>query len=153
MRKQPVSIPGQSMWDLWWTKWHWERFLSETCSSPLSVSFRQCSIRILILRLLLPNEDEAWEPSNISVGTGRFRTYRPTVQKFLLYLFCTTSKQSTALPNALLHNICIRVTSEHCLSHCGASQMSCSQPNVSEMSHCPALPSTVSRIQFRAANI
>jgi hypothetical protein len=19
-------IPGQSMWDLWWTKWHWDRF-------------------------------------------------------------------------------------------------------------------------------
>jgi len=18
-------IPGQSMWDLWWIKWHWER--------------------------------------------------------------------------------------------------------------------------------
>jgi hypothetical protein len=21
--------PGQFMWDLWWTKWHWHRFLSE----------------------------------------------------------------------------------------------------------------------------
>lgn len=21
------SRPGQSTWDLWWTKWHWERFL------------------------------------------------------------------------------------------------------------------------------
>jgi hypothetical protein len=22
----PGSISGQSMWDLWWTKWHWGRF-------------------------------------------------------------------------------------------------------------------------------
>jgi hypothetical protein len=22
----PGSIPGHSMWDLWWTKWHWDRF-------------------------------------------------------------------------------------------------------------------------------
>jgi hypothetical protein len=21
--------PGQSMWDLWWTKWHWDRFFPE----------------------------------------------------------------------------------------------------------------------------
>jgi hypothetical protein len=21
----PGSIPGQSMWDLWWRKWHWDR--------------------------------------------------------------------------------------------------------------------------------
>jgi hypothetical protein len=25
-RGGPVSIPGQVMWDLWWTKWHWGRF-------------------------------------------------------------------------------------------------------------------------------
>ena len=24
-----VSIPGWSMWDLWWTKWHWDRFCWE----------------------------------------------------------------------------------------------------------------------------
>jgi hypothetical protein len=22
-------IPGQSVWDLWWTKWHWDRFFPE----------------------------------------------------------------------------------------------------------------------------
>jgi hypothetical protein len=22
------SIPGQSIWDSWWTKWHWDRFFS-----------------------------------------------------------------------------------------------------------------------------
>jgi hypothetical protein len=25
-RGDPGSVPGQSMWDLWWTKWHWDRF-------------------------------------------------------------------------------------------------------------------------------
>jgi hypothetical protein len=25
------------MWDLWWTKWHWDRFLSEYFGFPLSI--------------------------------------------------------------------------------------------------------------------
>jgi hypothetical protein len=28
------SRPGQSVWDLWWTKWHWDRFFSESISFP-----------------------------------------------------------------------------------------------------------------------
>jgi hypothetical protein len=43
-RGGPGSIPGQSMWDLWWTKWHWDRFFPEFFGFPLSVSFRWCSI-------------------------------------------------------------------------------------------------------------
>jgi hypothetical protein len=38
------SIPGQSMWDLWWTKLNWDRFLPEYFGSPLSISFHRCSI-------------------------------------------------------------------------------------------------------------
>jgi hypothetical protein len=30
------STPGQSMWNLWWTKWHWDRF------SPPSTSVFPC---------------------------------------------------------------------------------------------------------------
>jgi hypothetical protein len=26
------------MWDLWWTKWHWDRFFYKFFSFPLSVS-------------------------------------------------------------------------------------------------------------------
>jgi len=26
----PGSIPDQSLWDLWWDKWHWDRFYSNT---------------------------------------------------------------------------------------------------------------------------
>jgi hypothetical protein len=25
-RRGPGSILGRSIWDLWWTKWHWDRF-------------------------------------------------------------------------------------------------------------------------------
>jgi hypothetical protein len=28
------KIPGQSMWDLWWTKWHWNRFSPSTSVFP-----------------------------------------------------------------------------------------------------------------------
>jgi hypothetical protein len=32
------------VWDLWWTKWHWDRFFPEFFGFPLSVSFHRCSI-------------------------------------------------------------------------------------------------------------
>jgi hypothetical protein len=30
----PGWIPGQVMWDFWWTKWHWGRFSLCTSVSP-----------------------------------------------------------------------------------------------------------------------
>jgi hypothetical protein len=39
-------IPGQSMWDLWWTKWYWDRFFSKYFDFTVIVSFQQCSILI-----------------------------------------------------------------------------------------------------------
>jgi hypothetical protein len=38
------SIPGQSMWDLWWAKWHWDRFIPEYFGFRLSISSHRCSI-------------------------------------------------------------------------------------------------------------
>jgi hypothetical protein len=38
--------PGLSVWDLWWTKWHWDRFFSEYFGFPLSISFHRCSIKM-----------------------------------------------------------------------------------------------------------
>jgi hypothetical protein len=32
------------MWNLWWTKWHWDSFSPEYFGFPLSVSFYWCSI-------------------------------------------------------------------------------------------------------------
>ena len=36
-RGDPRSIPGQSMWDLCWTKWHWNTFIHAYFAVPLSV--------------------------------------------------------------------------------------------------------------------
>jgi hypothetical protein len=36
-RQKKKKIPGQSMWDLWWTKWHWDRFFPEYFGYPLSI--------------------------------------------------------------------------------------------------------------------
>ena len=36
------KIPGQSMWDLWWIQWHWDRFSPEYFGFPLPVSFNRC---------------------------------------------------------------------------------------------------------------
>jgi hypothetical protein len=36
--------PGQSMWDLWWTKWHWDRFFLRVLRcSPVNISFHRRS--------------------------------------------------------------------------------------------------------------
>jgi hypothetical protein len=43
----PVSIPGRSMWDLWWTKWYWDRyFFSSTSVCPCQFFFHWCSIKM-----------------------------------------------------------------------------------------------------------
>jgi hypothetical protein len=34
------------MWDLWWKKWQWDRFLSKLFGFPLSISLPQDSILI-----------------------------------------------------------------------------------------------------------
>jgi len=38
------SIPGQSVWDLWGTKCHWDRFMFKYFDFSLSVSFHHCSL-------------------------------------------------------------------------------------------------------------
>jgi hypothetical protein len=35
------SIPGQVMWDLWWTKWHWGLVFSEYFDFPCQFSFHR----------------------------------------------------------------------------------------------------------------
>jgi hypothetical protein len=45
----PGSIPA--VWDLWWTTWHWERFLSEYFSLLQSEIFQQFSYLFLICHL------------------------------------------------------------------------------------------------------
>jgi hypothetical protein len=43
--KAHVRARGQSMWDLWWTEWHWAGFL-RVLRFPLQISFHHCSIFI-----------------------------------------------------------------------------------------------------------
>jgi hypothetical protein len=39
-----VRYQGQSMWDLWWTKWHWDSFFPEYFGLSLSNSFHPFSM-------------------------------------------------------------------------------------------------------------
>jgi hypothetical protein len=38
------SIPSQVMWDLWWKKWHWNKFSRSTSVSPAGSHSFSCSI-------------------------------------------------------------------------------------------------------------
>ena len=44
----PVSVSGPSAWDLWWTKYHLDSFLTAYFSFPVLLSFHQWSICILL---------------------------------------------------------------------------------------------------------
>jgi len=48
------SSPGQFVWNLWCTKWHWDRSFSKYFDCQVSVSFHQCSIPFFIYTPLLP---------------------------------------------------------------------------------------------------
>jgi hypothetical protein len=37
------------MWDLWWTKWHWDRFFSEFFGFPLSIYYSTVVLRTHIV--------------------------------------------------------------------------------------------------------
>jgi hypothetical protein len=47
MSGDPGSSPGQIMWNLWWTKWHWDRFSPSTTVSFPNHSI-SCSSLIII---------------------------------------------------------------------------------------------------------
>jgi hypothetical protein len=75
------------MWDLWWTKWHWDRFCSQYFAFPLSVSFHQCSILIFIhtLLLLARQVGKAWEPCSWNswpLKTGPIRCPETSVKDY-----------------------------------------------------------------------
>jgi hypothetical protein len=46
----PGSIPGLSMWNVWWTKWQWNRFSPSTWAFSCQ-SFYQCC-RLIFIHLL-----------------------------------------------------------------------------------------------------
>jgi hypothetical protein len=57
---QAVSLPPftaeyrvQSMWDLWSTKWHWDRFFPEYFGFPLSISFHRVPLHGKTIKLII----------------------------------------------------------------------------------------------------
>jgi hypothetical protein len=44
-----IRARGQVMWNLSWTKWHWDRVFSEFFDFPLSISFHRCSAQSCII--------------------------------------------------------------------------------------------------------
>ena len=46
-------IAGHSVWDLWWTKWHWTLFFSKHFVIPPSLPINRCSTLISMLVPLL----------------------------------------------------------------------------------------------------
>ena len=74
----PVSIPGQSVWDLWRTKWHWDRFFPEYFGFPLSISFHRCSItrkKHIIFITGLHNKPQGCGAS-VASAAGPFTTHK-----------------------------------------------------------------------------
>jgi hypothetical protein len=57
------SIPGPSTWDVWWTKWHWDRFFSEYFCFPPSITFHNQS-------LLYHRRYTAWRKSHLTIWIG-----------------------------------------------------------------------------------
>jgi len=51
--ERPGLIPAQSIWDLWWTMWHWDRCFSKYFGFPQSVSFHEHCILIHLLPRLI----------------------------------------------------------------------------------------------------
>jgi hypothetical protein len=49
----PGLIPVQYTWDLWWTKWHWDRVFAEYFGFPLSISPSQCSLHFFVFNITL----------------------------------------------------------------------------------------------------
>jgi hypothetical protein len=67
------------MWDLWYSKWHWDRFLSEYFGFPMSISFHRCSItwknkkKIIIFIKGLHNKPQGCGVS-VASAAGHFTT-------------------------------------------------------------------------------
>jgi hypothetical protein len=76
------------MWDLWWTKWHWEGFCSECFVFPRSVPSHQCPILIFTYKLLSSQVQtgKAWEPSKKQRSFGSLGTLGRGVLSAFSYL-------------------------------------------------------------------
>jgi hypothetical protein len=76
------------MWDLWWTKWHWNRFFSEYFGFPLSISFLgkgQKIIIIIVIFIIGLHRKPQGCGASVASAAGPFTAKIPyhIVQKFL----------------------------------------------------------------------
>jgi len=116
-------ISCHSLWDWWWTKWQWVRFLTECFSFSLSVSFHQCCIlrTILILFFSEWQASEVWESSNKAmlfqllgsngqqstltlVVLQRVKNIFPFPEKWALSIYLVESKKFHVLPHLFKFN-------------------------------------------------
>ena len=59
------------LWDLWWTTWQWDGFVSQYYDFLLSVSFQKCSI---LIRLSTTNAKFMWQlTASFSTTLKNFR--------------------------------------------------------------------------------
>lgn len=58
-RGSPDSVTDWSMWDLWWTHWHWDRVSVRVFGFSLSVPFHQWCILIHLSQTLF--KIESWQ--------------------------------------------------------------------------------------------
>jgi len=100
----PNLIPGQSMWELWWIKWHWDRLFppSEHFSFLLSVSFHQRSTFVFMYMLLVLEwqTGKAWEPSKKQCSFRNWEVLETTALS-LFFLILQGIKNQSA--NYTLH--------------------------------------------------
>ena len=70
------SIPWQSLWDLWWTKWHWHRFFFEYIGFPRhSYSTNVPYSSLLTLRSYERDELAKYEILSKEIGNRRVFWY------------------------------------------------------------------------------
>jgi hypothetical protein len=112
-RGGPVSVPDQTVWDLWWTKWHQDSFFSEYFSFSVSImpvlythSFIHPSLMVYNVCNWLTNSMEqrpSWEANRSSASqeiprvlwTRRFSTaITRTRHLFLSWAISIQSKPS-----------------------------------------------------------
>jgi hypothetical protein len=72
------------MWDVWWTEWHWDRFLSESFGFPLSVSFHRCSIFTHV-------SSGGWTMGPLAAAVQQRHSLTPSKKKKLTSIWITQS--------------------------------------------------------------
>jgi hypothetical protein len=101
------------MWDLWWTKWQWDRIFLEYFGFPLSISFHRCSItrknekNIFIFITALHNKPQGCGAS-LASATGPFTHPPPKEGKNFQIIFIVTyrSKVSYVASKLIGSKIC-----------------------------------------------